>query len=91
VIAFPGGDAWINPTGGPNLATGGTGDVLSGVIAGLLAQGADQREAAISGVYLHGLAGDRLAEGQGDAGTLASDLLTEIPRARQALQRGGEG
>jgi NAD(P)H-hydrate epimerase len=91
VIAFPEGDAWINPTGGPNLATGGTGDVLSGVIAGLLAQGADQREAAISGVYLHGLAGDRLAEGQGDAGTLASDLLTEIPRARQALQRGGEG
>lgn len=89
-IARPDGLARINPTGGPNLATGGTGDVLSGVIGGLLAQRLAPWDAAVAGVYLHGLAGDRLAWTEGDAGTLAGDLLLEIPRARHALLYGGQ-
>lgn len=89
VIARPDGLASINPTGGPNLATGGTGDVLSGIIGGLLAQGLGPWDAALAGVYLHGLAGDRVATTLGDAGTLAGDLLAAIPRARLAV-RGGE-
>jgi NAD(P)H-hydrate epimerase len=90
VVARPDGEARINPTGGPNLATGGTGDVLSGIIGGLLVQGADRWSAAVAGTYLHGLAGDRLAQRHGDSGTLAGDLLSEIPLARRALLDGGD-
>lgn len=88
VIADPEGRTRINPTGGPNLATAGTGDVLSGIIGGLLAQKMSPWESAVSGVYIHGLAGDRLMQTQGDAGTLAGDLLNHIPRARVAVQTG---
>jgi NAD(P)H-hydrate epimerase len=88
VIAHPDGRARINPTGGPNLATGGTGDVLSGIIGGLLAQRLTPWDAAVAGVFLHGLAGDRVAGRLGDAGTLAGDLLHEIPKARAALHEG---
>jgi NAD(P)H-hydrate epimerase len=92
VIAHPDGRAWINPTGGPNLATGGTGDVLSGIIGGLLAQRVAPLQAAVAGVYLHGLAGDLLAQTHGGAGTLAGDLLTQIPSARvKVLARGETG
>lgn len=90
VVAEPGGRAWINPSGGPNLATGGTGDVLSGIVGSLLAQGRAPADAALAGVYLHGLAGDLLARRHGSAGTLAGDLLAEIPVARVALQQEGE-
>lgn len=89
IVARPDGQACVNPTGGPNLATGGTGDVLSGIIGGLLAQGVGAWDAAVAGAYLHGLAGDRIAATLGDAGTLAGDLLREIPKARLAI-RGGE-
>ncbi len=91
VIASPDGQAVINPTGGPNLSTAGTGDVLSGIIGGLLAQGCSPFEAAIAGVYVHGAAGDRLRERYGDAGTIASDLFTAIPEALLAIQGNAGG
>jgi len=77
----------INPTGGPELATGGSGDVLAGVIGALLAQGATAVDAARAGVFIHGLAGERLAAQHGSRGVISSDLpvavagvLKEIPR-----------
>jgi hydroxyethylthiazole kinase-like uncharacterized protein yjeF len=79
VIATPQGKVMINSTGNPGLATGGTGDVLAGLIAGLLAQGISTVQAAVAGVYIHGLAADRLAASRGMAGLIAGDLLTEIP------------
>lgn len=79
VITGPDGQFYLNPTGNPGLATAGTGDVLSGMIGGLLAQGYTPTEAAIAAVYLHGLAGDRVKEAQGEAGMMATDLLPLIP------------
>jgi NAD(P)H-hydrate epimerase len=85
VVASPSGTVAINLTGGPNLASAGTGDVLSGIIGGLLAQGCPPWEAAVAGVYLHGRAGDELREKYGDAGTLAGDLLPVIPLVRRSI------
>lgn len=86
VVAAPDGSLSLNPTGGPGLATGGTGDVLAGAIGGLLAQGCAAADAARLGVYLHGDAADRLAAEQGDAGLLASDVATALPRALAAAR-----
>lgn len=80
VIAAPDGRAFINPTGNPGMASGGMGDVLTGAIGGFLAQGLSALDAAICGVYLHGMAGDLAAEEIGAAGLLASDLLPRLPR-----------
>lgn len=77
---------WINPTGNPGMATGGTGDVLTGIIAALLAQGLSPLEAARLGVYVHGLAGDLGAGQLGQVSLIASDLLRFLPQAFQALQ-----
>lgn len=87
LIGFPDGRITINPTGNPALATGGTGDVLTGMIAGLVAQGMEAGEAAVAAAYLHGLAADRLGPRLG-VGMVAGDLLDEIPQARVALQGG---
>ncbi len=87
VTAAPDGRVIVNPTGGPILASGGTGDVLTGVIAGLLAQGLPPFEAAALGAYLHGLAADRLAERLGPAGGLAEDVAAMIPVAMERLRR----
>ncbi|MBM4428766.1 MAG: NAD(P)H-hydrate dehydratase [Chloroflexi bacterium] len=81
VIASPEGPACINPFASPALATAGTGDVLAGAIAGLLAQGLACFEAAVLGTYLHGLAGQIVGEEMGVAGAVASDLLTRLPQA----------
>ena len=62
VTSDPNGNLWINSTGNPGMATGGMGDVLTGVIAGLMAQGIPSESAAALGVYLHGLSGDIAAE-----------------------------
>jgi NAD(P)H-hydrate epimerase len=86
VIAQPGGQVRVNPTGGPALATGGTGDVLTGVVAGLLAQGLEAFEAASLAAYLHGLASDRLAARFGPAGSLAGDVARELPAALAELR-----
>lgn len=81
LIAAPDGTVYVNTTGNPGMATGGSGDVLTGVIAGLLAQGFDAVRASACGVYLHGLAGDRASLEKGMAGLLAGDILAEIPAA----------
>jgi NAD(P)H-hydrate epimerase len=86
VIAEPGGRVAINPTGGPALATGGTGDVLLGVVTGLLAQGCAPFEAAALGAFVHGLAADRIAARTGPAGLLAEDLTRELPAALHELR-----
>ena len=79
IIASPDGTIYINVTGNPGMATGGTGDVLTGVIAGLIGQGAKPLDAAVAGVYLHGLAGDSTAVMKGEHGLIAGDLLEELP------------
>ena len=80
VVAEPDGKLWINTTGNSALAKGGSGDVLAGVIASLLAQGHSPADAARIGVYVHGLAGDRLAKEFGVHGVLPHDLPREIGR-----------
>ena len=85
VSADANGDAWINSTGNPGMATGGMGDVLTGVIAGLMAQGIASETAAALGVYLHGLAGDIAAEALGRHGLIASDVLKAVPQAIASL------
>lgn len=81
VVADPAGDVAVNPTGNAGMATGGMGDVLAGVITALLAAGHDPFDAARAGVYLHGLAGDILAEEACDIGLAAHDLADAIPHA----------
>jgi NAD(P)H-hydrate epimerase len=89
VIAAPDGTCYINPTGNPGLATGGTGDVLTGVIAAFLAQGLDAVQAAAAGVFLHGLAGDLAAKSSGgERGFVAGDVIHALPSALSALLRG---
>jgi NAD(P)H-hydrate epimerase len=85
VIATPDGTVAIAPFENPAMATGGTGDVLSGAIGALLGQGLAPFDAARVGVYLHGLAGDAVRERIGDAGLLASDLPEALPIARKRL------
>jgi ADP-dependent NAD(P)H-hydrate dehydratase / NAD(P)H-hydrate epimerase len=85
ITAYPDGRVRINSTGHPGMASGGTGDVLTGVIGGLLAQGLCPEDAATLGVFLHGLAGDRLRDRLGEAGMTATDLLRELPAARNQL------
>jgi NAD(P)H-hydrate epimerase len=80
-VARPDGWAAINPTGNPGMATGGTGDVLAGVIAALLARGVGAWPAAIAGVYVHGLAGDVAAERLGMESLLALDVVDALPEA----------
>jgi NAD(P)H-hydrate epimerase len=91
LIASPEGRIVVNATGGPVLGTGGTGDVLTGVIAGLLAQGLAPRVAAALGAHLHGFAGDRLAARFGPSGVLAGEVARELPRAAHALRRACTG
>ncbi|MEB2343250.1 MAG: NAD(P)H-hydrate dehydratase [Deltaproteobacteria bacterium] len=93
VVAAPDGRVAVNPTGGPALGTGGTGDVLTGVIAALLAQERPSRrggafESAVLGAWLHGQAGDRLSARRGRAGVLAGEVAAELPEAIEALRRG---
>ncbi len=83
IVAAPDGRTWLSPFSNAALASAGTGDVLAGTIAGLLAQGLPAPEAAACGVFLHGTAGDLLRKELGDAGVLASDVLGALPRARQ--------
>jgi len=81
IVAGPGRNSYINNTGNPGMATGGAGDILAGMIAGLAAQGLAPFDAAAAGVYLHGLAGDLAAQAIGEYGLVASDLVDRIPEA----------
>jgi len=86
VIASPDGRAMISPIANPGLASAGTGDVLTGAIAGLLAQGLSLFDAAALGVYLHGEAGEMVKSKLGDAGMIATDLLPVLPLVIKQLK-----
>jgi NAD(P)H-hydrate epimerase len=96
VIAFPDGETWVNPTGSPSMATGGTGDILTGMIAGLVAQHSPAKEqgdawkrAVVAAVWLHGRCGELAARRLGEESTLAMDLLDSLPKAIHQLQKSG--
>lgn len=86
-VVTDGSRARTNRTGNPGMATGGTGDVLTGLIAALLGQGLAPFDAAVLGVHLHGAAGDRAARRLGEVSLMATDLLDELPLAILALRR----
>ncbi|MBD3307595.1 NAD(P)H-hydrate dehydratase, partial [candidate division KSB3 bacterium] len=86
IVSSPDGNVFINPTGNPGMATAGTGDVLTGIIAGLVAQNIIPVEAAKAGVFLHGVAGDLVAQAKGEYGLLAGDLIDAIPDAVKFIQ-----
>ena len=82
LVAQPDGTVWVNTTGNPGMATGGTGDILTGMVSGLIAQNPDRvEEAVISAVHLHGLAGDVACESMGELSLVATDLLKALPEA----------
>ena len=81
LIAEPGGEIYLNPTGNPGMATAGAGDVLSGIIAGLISQKLSLSNALSSAVYLHGLSGDIASINIGQMSLMAGDILDSIPEA----------
>lgn len=87
VVATVTGTAYINSTGNPGMATAGSGDVLTGIIASFIGQGMNPEQAAFSGVYVHGLAGDLAGKRHGQRSIMALDILNMIPRALQSLER----
>jgi NAD(P)H-hydrate epimerase len=86
-IATPDGKLYFNETGNPGMATGGTGDVLTGILTGLMAQGYSAVDAALIGVYVHGLAGDLAAAEKGMISLVASDLIDHLPAAFKLVSR----
>lgn len=84
-IATPEGELFFNCTGNPGMATGGAGDVLTGLLTGMLAQGYPAKESAILGVYLHGMAGDLAAREMGEDALVAGDLIDFLPAAFRTL------
>jgi NAD(P)H-hydrate epimerase len=91
LTAAPDGKVWVNPTGNPGMATGGTGDVLTGITAGLVAQYRNRpiSEVAAAAVFLHGLAGDLAAKETGQASLIAGDLIDALPKAYKAVASDG--
>lgn len=79
VVAIPEGRVWVNVTGNPGMASGGSGDILAGMIGGFLSQGFPPRESALLGVFLHGLAGDLAVKIKGEVSLIPQDLLEELP------------
>jgi NAD(P)H-hydrate epimerase len=91
LVAHPEGEIWVNPTGNPGMSTGGTGDILTGMTAGLLAQKAEGTSAemfvaVLAAVYLHGLAGDVACESLGEQPLIATDLLPALPEAIRRIR-----
>ncbi|MCO5240404.1 MAG: NAD(P)H-hydrate dehydratase [Chitinophagaceae bacterium] len=87
-IATPGGKGYFSPTGNPGMATAGSGDVLTGILLGLYAQNGNTEQVVLTGVYLHGLAGDIAARIQSEEALLAGDIIEYIPRAFIRLKTG---
>lgn len=85
-VISPDGNCWFNVSGNPGMATGGCGDVLTGIILSLLAQGYDAYTAAKMGVYIHGLAGDIAAREKGEIALTASDVVDYLPNAWKAFE-----
>jgi NAD(P)H-hydrate epimerase len=84
-VCTPDGKCYFNSTGNPGMATAGSGDVLTGIITGLLAQGYTPGQAAVLGVYLHGLAGDLAANKFGQEAMIAGDMIKLMGKARRSL------
>ena len=90
LVVRPDGEAWLNTTGNPGMSTGGTGDILTGMIAGLMAQHPrDSLPAVIAAVHLHGLAGDVMRDSIGEISLVAGDLLAGLPEALRRTQKAG--
>jgi NAD(P)H-hydrate epimerase len=89
VIGEPEGKIFLNPTGNPGMASGGAGDVLTGMVGAFLGRGMDPLQALQAGVYLHGLAGDLARDDKGEEGLIAGDILEAIPAAIRRVQGGG--
>jgi NAD(P)H-hydrate epimerase len=87
VIAAPEGRAFLNPTGNPGMATAGSGDVLTGMIAGFLGQTGEPLDSCILAVYMHGLAGDSAASGKGLHSLIATDIIDAIPAVFLSLEK----
>jgi NAD(P)H-hydrate epimerase len=85
VVAFADGRAWINSAGNPGMATGGTGDVLTGMIASMIGQTGDAGAGTLSAVYLHSLAGDLAAGAHSEHAMTATDIIAHIPEAYRTL------
>ena len=85
LVAESDGNVWVNPTGNPGMATGGSGDVLTGIVGSFLARGLAPIRAALAAVYLHGLAGDLAAERVGEPCLAAGDLIDDLPAAFDRL------
>jgi NAD(P)H-hydrate epimerase len=87
LVADPSGEVWVNTTGNPGMATGGTGDILTGIVAGILAQNPKHPlQAVFTAVYLHGLAGDIACESMGEHSLVATDLLFTLPEAFRRVE-----
>jgi NAD(P)H-hydrate epimerase len=85
---LPDGTVWVNPTGNPAMAKGGMGDVLTGILAGMIAQFSDpSHREALAAVYLHGLAGDLARDTADEHTMLATDLLKTLPQAFQLARQ----
>ncbi len=88
LVVRPDGEAWVNTTGNPGMSTGGTGDILTGMVAGMVAQHAkDPLPAVIAAVHLHGLAGDVMCDSVGELSLVATDLLMGLPEAIRGTQK----
>jgi NAD(P)H-hydrate epimerase len=91
LVVQPNGEAWVNTTGNPGMSTGGTGDILTGMVAGMIAQhGNDALLAVCAAVHLHGLAGDVMRESVGEHSMVATDLLRGLPEAFRRSQRAAQ-
>ena len=86
-IVTPEGEYFFNPTGNPGMATGGSGDVLTGILLALVAQGYSREEACKLGVYIHGLAGDIAAEDMTETGMISSDIINALPNAWKKIRQ----
>lgn len=86
VVAYPNGEVYLNLNGNPGMATAGSGDVLCGIITGLIAQGLRPQDAAMVGVYLHGLAGDYMERIKGQRGLIAGDLIQALPDVLKSFE-----
>lgn len=87
IVAGPGGEVFVNPTGNPGLSRGGSRDILAGMIAGLAAQGLSPLDAAVCGVWLHGAAADQCAKRLGQYGMLPHDIFTDLGAIFAAAER----
>jgi ADP-dependent NAD(P)H-hydrate dehydratase / NAD(P)H-hydrate epimerase len=91
LVVQPDGEAWVNTTGNPGMATGGTGDILTGMVAGMIAQHSKNPFAGVlAAVHLHGLAGDVMREAVGEHSLVATDLLKGLPEAFRRTRETGE-